>query len=65
MVTYGRPQAAISAVDEQLSDGMATRNSSVLQEHNDVLFLALGLNFLGWVKGAEDSNSISKTSLVK
>ena len=47
MVTYGGPQAAISAVDEQLSDGMAARTSFVLQEHNDVLFLALCLNFLG------------------
>ena len=63
MVTYGGPQAAISAVDEQLSDGMAARTSFVLQEHNDVLFLALCLNFLGG-GGAEDSNSISNTSLV-
>jgi len=34
MVTYGGPQAAISAVDEQLSDGMpaSTRTSPVVQE---------------------------------
>jgi hypothetical protein len=52
MVTYGRPQAAISAVDEQLSDGMAARTSSVVQEHNDVFFPPrIGHNFLGWVAG--------------
>jgi hypothetical protein len=45
MVTYGGPQVAISAVDEQLSDGTAARTSSVVREHNDVLFLVLDLNF--------------------
>ena len=65
MVTYGGPQAAISAVDEQLSDGMAAPTSSVVQEHNEVLCLLLGLNFLGVGRGGENSNAISNTSLVK
>jgi hypothetical protein len=60
MVTYGGPQAAISAVDEQLPDGMAARTSSVMQGHKDVLFLVLGLHFLGWDGGGGvDSNGIT------